>query len=81
MPFENLIEELQATLSEREQVIAMGESGVVGPYVFEKSVWKNVDLLEGFVPEGDLVVPESEFTGVFPLLPEPFDRTVSAVVV
>ena len=28
----------------------MGESGVVGPYVFEKSVWKKVDLLEGFDP-------------------------------
>ena len=50
VPFQNLIEELQATLSEREQVIAMGESGVVGPYVFDKSVWKNVDLLDGFDP-------------------------------
>ena len=47
-PFEKLIEELQATLSEREQVIVMAESGVVGPYVFEKSVWKHVDLFAGF---------------------------------
>jgi hypothetical protein len=50
VPFQNLIEELQATLSEREQVIATAESGVAGPYVFEKSLWKNVDLLEGFDP-------------------------------
>ena len=47
---QDLSEELQATLSEREQVIAMGESGIVGPYVFENSVWKSVDLLEGFDP-------------------------------
>ena len=50
VPFQRLAEELQATLSEREQVMAMAESDDVGPYVFEKSVWKNVDLLEGFDP-------------------------------
>ena len=50
VPFQRLIEELQATLNEREQVIEMAGSGVAGPYVFEKSVWKNVDLLEGFNP-------------------------------
>ena len=48
VPFQSLIEELQTTLSEREQVIAMADSCVGGPYLFEKSVWKNVDLLEGF---------------------------------
>jgi len=47
VPFESLIEELQATLSEREQVIGMADLGTAGPYAFEKSVWKNVDLLEG----------------------------------
>ena len=47
VPFHDMIEELQATLSEREQVIAIAESDIAGPYVFEKSVWKNVDLLDG----------------------------------
>jgi hypothetical protein len=50
IPFANLIDELLATLREREQVIAMAESGVAGPYVFGKSSWKSVDLLEGFDP-------------------------------
>jgi hypothetical protein len=50
VPFQNLIEQLQATLSEREQVIAITESGIAGPYVFERSVWKTVDLLDGFDP-------------------------------
>jgi hypothetical protein len=50
VPFQRLIEELQATLNEREQVIEMAESGIAGPYVFETAVWKNVDLLEGFDP-------------------------------
>ena len=45
VPFGNLIQELQATLDEREQVIAMAESGVAGPYGFENSVWKT---FEGF---------------------------------
>ena len=50
VPFDNLIEQLQATLSEREQVIEMADSGISGPYVFEGSVWKDVDLVEGFDP-------------------------------
>lgn len=48
VPFQSLIEELLATLSEREQVLEMAGAGVAGPYAFEKSIWKNVDLLEGF---------------------------------
>lgn len=50
VPFENLIEQLQTTLSERAQVIEMADSGISGPYVFEESVWKDVDLVEGFDP-------------------------------
>ena len=50
VPFESLIEQLQATLSERAQVIEMADSGTAGPYVFQESVWKDVDLLEGFDP-------------------------------
>lgn len=50
VPFASLIEELVATLGEREQVIAMAETDVAGPYVFEKSTWKNVDLLDGLDP-------------------------------
>ena len=48
IPFGDLIKELQATLAEREQVIALADSGVAGPYVFENSVWKTVELFEGF---------------------------------
>ena len=43
--FGELIEELQETLKEREMVVAAVKSGVPGPYKFERSVWKQVDLL------------------------------------
>ena len=40
VPFDDLIEQMQATLAEREQVIAAAEKGVPGPYTFERSVWE-----------------------------------------
>jgi len=45
VPFGELIEQLQETLKERDVVIAATESGVAGPYRFERSVWEQVDLL------------------------------------
>ncbi|NLX96019.1 MAG: hypothetical protein GXY83_07575 [Rhodopirellula sp.] len=45
VPFGELIEQLQETLKERDVVIAATESGVAGPYRFERSVWEHVDLL------------------------------------
>ena len=48
VPFGDLIKELQATLSEREQVIAMADNGVAEPYVFENAIWKTVELFKGF---------------------------------
>ena len=47
VPFAELIEQLQATLGEREKVIAAAKSGIPGPYMFERSVWERVDLLKG----------------------------------
>ena len=47
VPFADLIEELQATLIERAQVIAAVEKGMPGPYKFERSVWERVDPLQG----------------------------------
>ncbi len=44
--FTDLIENLRATLAERAQVIAAAQSGVPGPYAFEHSLWKQVDLLD-----------------------------------
>ncbi len=43
IPFQDLITELQATLAERDQVIAMVDSGIAGPYFFANSVWKTVE--------------------------------------
>ena len=50
VPLENLIEQLQATLEERKQVLELADSGDPGPYTFEASVWQNVDLLDGLNP-------------------------------
>jgi hypothetical protein len=44
--FPELVEQLQGTLNEREQVIASSKAGVPGPYRFERSVWERVDLLQ-----------------------------------
>jgi hypothetical protein len=45
--FGELIQELQATLQERKQVIALAREGRPGPYVFGKAVWRTVDSLGG----------------------------------
>ena len=47
VPFAELLEQLQATLAEREKVIAAVKSGIPGPYKFERSVCERVDLLKG----------------------------------
>ena len=47
VPFTELVEHLQATLAEREKVIAAIKSGVEGPFRFERSEWQRVDLLKG----------------------------------
>ena len=43
--FDELIEELQETLKERDMVVAAVKLGVAGPYKFERSAWEQVDLL------------------------------------
>ncbi len=43
VPFETLVEELRATLDEREKVIAARQLGIMGPYRFERSEWKACD--------------------------------------
>jgi hypothetical protein len=45
VPLGSLVEELRATLTEREQVIAACKFGINGPYRFERSVW---DVLRPF---------------------------------
>ena len=47
VPFAELIEQLRATLEEREQVIAAVKKGVAGPFKFDGTVWEEVDLLKG----------------------------------
>ncbi len=42
-----LVEQLQETLDEREQVIAAIRLGVDGPYCFARSVWKRFDPMGG----------------------------------
>jgi len=42
-----LIEQLRATLAEREQVIVATKKGISGPYQFERSVWERFDPLMG----------------------------------
>jgi hypothetical protein len=44
--FPELVEQLQETLMEREQVIASIKMGIPGPYRFERSVWERVDPLK-----------------------------------
>jgi len=50
-PFAEVVEQLQATLAERTQVITAAKAGIAGPYRFEHSVWYVVDLLN------DLALP------------------------
>ena len=45
-PFAELVEQLQATLEERAQVIVAAKAGIAGPYRFENSVWDVVDLMK-----------------------------------
>ncbi len=47
VPLGELIEQLRETLAEREQVLAAVKAGRRGPFEFERSVWKVVDLLGG----------------------------------
>jgi hypothetical protein len=47
VPLGEVIQELQATLQERKQVIALAREGRPGPYVFGKAVWRTVDSLGG----------------------------------
>jgi hypothetical protein len=44
VPLEELIEQLRETLAEREQVLAAVKAGKCGPFEFQRSVWKVVDL-------------------------------------
>ncbi|CAN5171587.1 hypothetical protein BH10PLA2_BH10PLA2_28740 [soil metagenome] len=46
VPFSELIEQLRATLAEREQVVAAGGRGIPGPYRFEQTVWEKIDPLQ-----------------------------------
>jgi hypothetical protein len=50
VPLAELIEQLRETLAEREQVMAAVKDGIRGPYEFERSVWKTVDLLGDLGP-------------------------------
>jgi hypothetical protein len=52
VPLGELIEQLRETLAEREQVMAVVKQGNRGPFAFERSVWKIVDLLAGLDPFG-----------------------------
>jgi hypothetical protein len=44
VPFDELLDQLQETLKEREIVIVAAKSGVAGPYTFDRSVWEEFDL-------------------------------------
>jgi hypothetical protein len=44
VPLGELIEQLRETLAEREQVLAAVKAGNRGPFEFQRSVWKVVDL-------------------------------------
>ena len=52
VPFQELIEQLRETLEEREQVVAMIQEGIAGPYVFKQTVWDTIDLIQGMDPFG-----------------------------
>ena len=43
VPLGKLIEQLQETLDEREQVIAAARMGIPGPYGFGHSAWESFD--------------------------------------
>jgi hypothetical protein len=58
--FSELVEQLQATLDERGQVIAAIKAGVAGPYHFERSVWQRLDLLMDASPEEGAPSDDSE---------------------
>jgi hypothetical protein len=47
-----LIEQLRETLAERQQVLATIRTGRRGPFEFERTVWKVVDLFAGSDPSG-----------------------------
>jgi hypothetical protein len=47
--FPELVGQLQATLEERQQVIASIKAGIPGPYRFDRSVWQRVELLNDIV--------------------------------
>jgi len=44
VPLGELIEQLRETLAEREQVMAAVKAGQRGPFEFQRSIWKVVDL-------------------------------------
>ena len=44
VPLGELIEQLRETLAEREQVLAAVTAGQRGPFEFQRSIWKVVDL-------------------------------------
>ena len=45
VPLGDLVEQLRETLAEREQVLAAVKAGRRGPFEFQRSVWKVVDLV------------------------------------
>ena len=45
-----LMEQLRATMAERQQVLAAIRTGRRGPFEFERTVWKVVDLFSGSDP-------------------------------
>ncbi len=46
------IEQIRETLAERQQVLAALQTGRRGPFKFERTVWKVVDLFTGWNPSG-----------------------------
>jgi hypothetical protein len=46
VPLPALLDELQETLTEREQVLAAIKLGIPGPYQFTDSVWRSIDLFD-----------------------------------
>ena len=47
VPLCEVVEQLQETLEEREQVIAAVKLGVDGPYRFARSLWEKIGLFGG----------------------------------
>jgi hypothetical protein len=50
VPLGELIEQLRETLAERAQVLAAVKAGQRGPFEFQRSVWKVVDLFSDMDP-------------------------------